>query len=81
MEGKTQLQQNHLKEALDEYLQALDYSYKHNINEQRVHLRTSCALICLKLQMYNDAYNHSKECVQLDADNSTVSLAIAQYYC
>lgn len=73
MEAKRQLQLNQLTEALDEHLQALEYSYRHDIKEQRVHLRTNCAIICLKLQMYSDAYDHSMECVKLDPNNSTVS--------
>ena len=71
-EGNSYFQQRLYSEALDKYCQALDHCRQHNMKEQMALVRVKCAMACLKLQMYSDAYTHCTECVKLDPENHKV---------
>ena len=43
-------------------------------------IRANCAMACLKLQMYSDAYTHCMECVKLDPENHKVGMYIVCIY-
>ena len=71
-EGNSCFQQGNYFEALSKYFQALNHCRQHNMKEQMALIRANCAMACLKLQMYSDAYTHCVECVNLDPENHKV---------
>ena len=72
-EGDSYFQKSLYSEAHLNYLEALKYCRQHDIKDQRVLAHTNCAMACLELQKYSDAYTHCTECFRLDSENSMVS--------
>ena len=68
-------------ETLTKYHHILDYCYKYGLDaEQRLHVRTMCAKLCLKLHKYSDAYIQCMECTKLDAKNHEVRINYSENF-
>ena len=53
-------------DALGKYFQALKLCREHSLKTEGACIRSNCAQACMKMEMYDDAYTHCTECIQLD---------------
>lgn len=76
--AKEYFDKNLFHEAHENYLQALDYCTKFVIagNELMTEAHINCAMACLKLHMYRDAYDHSTKSLRFDPSNYMVTTSI-----
>ena len=72
--GNGYFTQGMYSEALGTYLQALNCCCEPNMKEQMALIQSYCAMTCLELQMYSDAYLHSMEYVKMNAVNDKVGI-------
>lgn len=68
-EGNLLFSQGNYTEALSKYFQALKYCRENRMTKEMSVIRSNCAMACLKLEMFSDAYTHCCECVKLDKTN------------
>lgn len=64
-EGNKCFQSQEYHSALGKYHHALQLCLKHDLHPQTEVLRANCAQVCLRLELYSEAYQHSDECVKL----------------
>ena len=74
--GNHYLKQGMYSEALGIYLEALNCCREHNMKEQMALIQSCCAMACLELHMYSDAYLHSMEYVKIDPGNDEVGILV-----
>ena len=64
-EGNKCFQAQEYHSALGKYHHALQLSLKHDLHPETEVLRANCAQVCLRLELFSEAYKHSDECVKL----------------
>ena len=75
-EGNKHFTEGRHEQALGVYFKALKYCQKFNMPEEMALVRSNCALACLKLQLYSDAYSHCCECVKMDPKMHKVCVCV-----
>ena len=54
-------------DALEKYVHALRVCREHGLEAEGAVIHSNCAQACMKMEMYDDAYTHSAECIRLDS--------------
>ena len=63
-------------DALGKYFDALKLCREHSLKTEGARIRSNCAQACMKMGMYDDAYSHCNECIQLDPTFDKVKMCL-----
>ena len=54
--------------ALGKYHHTLQLCREHKLHDEMAVIHANAAQVCLNLQLYEDAYKHADECLQINPD-------------
>ena len=79
-EGNQCFENGSYGDALGKYFHALKLCHEHGLKTEGARIRSNCALACMKMEMYDDAFTHCTECIQLDPKFDKVNVCVHVYF-